>query len=688
MDTKLKNRHKLAIVLMILTILIPVFLIINAYSVSYHGTMEKQKWAQKESFTSESFLKEFVTASYILYGMEYREGISSTEAKTRIREYFPEWMNNFDRLYPYLEYVIEDEDGNVITQNTPSLQSSLKSAQAKERYSLLIEISYDDKGIAQANVRKGELREKQNVEFRDILNKIEEDAIEAGGVDFEGNYGLYTPENRTFIYGVTESNLTAYTDNWYYSGYVGGDEVIQVAIILVILVAFVALLLPKVQSLYTGEEKIFRVSVELPAVVVFVVFMSVFHNIGYMVVRNEGRANAEDVLLWLLVFASTYWLSACLRSMFTLGFERYFKERSLIVKSWGKIKGMCRLLWKKGKDFCDRVYHSFEKIDFEDTRHRFILKIVLWNFVILVVICTMWVYGIMALMIYSVLLFLILRKYFNDLREKYKILLKATNEIAEGNLDVEITEDLGVFRPFKTEIEKIQKGFKNAVQKEVKSQRMKTELITNVSHDLKTPLTAIITYVDLMKNEPDEEKRREYLDILERKSLRLKVLIEDLFEISKANSENVTLELVDVDVVHLFKQVKLEMEDKIAGANLDFRCNYSEEKMTARLDSQKTYRIFENLLVNIVKYAMPHTRVYVEIVKEDGHVVVRMKNISAQELNFNSDEITERFVRGDAARNTEGSGLGLAIVKSFVELQKGMFSVDTEADLFKVEIKF
>ena len=179
---------------------------------------------------------------------------------------------------------------------------------------------------------------------------------------------------------------------------------------------------------------------------------------------------------------------------------------------------------------------------------------------------------------------------------------------------------------------------------------MKTELITNVSHDLKTPLTAIITYVNLLKDEKDEKKRKDYIDILERKSMRLKVLIEDLFEISKASSQNVNLNLMNVDIVNLFKQVK-----------------------------------FEN---NIVKYALPGTRVYVEIEKTEKDVFIRLKNISATELTFNPEEITERFVRGDESRNTEGSGLGLAIVKSFVGLQGGSFHIETEADLFKAEIRW
>lgn len=267
------------------------------------------------------------------------------------------------------------------------------------------------------------------------------------------------------------------------------------------------------------------------------------------------------------------------------------------------------------------------------------------------------------------------------------LLQESTNQLAAGNLDVEIEGDFGIYNPVKEDLKKIQDGFQKAVQKEVKSERMKTELITNVSHDLKTPLTAIITYVDLLKNEQDEQKRKEYLDILERKSQRLKVLIEDLFEISKAASRTVTLNLMDVDIVGLLKQAVFEQEDKIKAADLKFRWRLPEEKVVMTLDSEKTYRIFENLVVNITKYALPGTRAYVDMDVSDDQVSVTMKNVSATELDFNTDEITDRFVRGDASRNTEGSGLGLAIVKSFTELQKGTLEITTEADLFKICVR-
>ena len=218
---------------------------------------------------------------------------------------------------------------------------------------------------------------------------------------------------------------------------------------------------------------------------------------------------------------------------------------------------------------------------------------------------------------------------------------------------------------------------------------MKTELITNVSHDLKTPLTAITTYIDLLKEENiTEEQRKEYLGVLEKKSLRLKTLIEDLFEVSKANSRNVTVNLVDVDICNLLRQVYLEYEDRVEESNLIFRFRMPQEKVILKLDSQKTYRVFENLYINIIKYAMTGSRVYVNLEQEEKEVRIELKNMSATELHVEPDELTERFVRGDSARNTEGSGLGLAIAQSFVQVQGGRMEVSVDGDLFKVVLWF
>ena len=218
---------------------------------------------------------------------------------------------------------------------------------------------------------------------------------------------------------------------------------------------------------------------------------------------------------------------------------------------------------------------------------------------------------------------------------------------------------------------------------------MKTELISNVSHDLKTPLTSIITYIDLLKDESiTEENRRLYIDTLDRKSQRLQHLIEDLFEVSKVNSGDVHLNIVNVDIVSLMKQTLLELDDKIADSSLILKNNFSSEKIILPLDSQRTFRVFENLIINISKYAMPSSRVYIDILETDNKVTIMLKNMSATEIDFSVDDIMERFVRGDKSRNTEGSGLGLAIAKSFVELQGGKMNISVDGDLFKVTITF
>jgi signal transduction histidine kinase len=178
------------------------------------------------------------------------------------------------------------------------------------------------------------------------------------------------------------------------------------------------------------------------------------------------------------------------------------------------------------------------------------------------------------------------------------------------------------------------------------------------------------------------------VETLDKKSQRLKVLIEDLFEISKATTDNLTMNFEEVDLVALMKQVRLENEEKIQESKLDFRWNLPEEKCILLLDPQRTFRIMDNLVQNIFKYAMPYSRVYIELKHAANDVTISFKNMSAAEMNFSAEEITERFVRGDLSRNTEGSGLGLAIAQSFTELQNGTLTVETDGDLFKVTIRF
>lgn len=304
----------------------------------------------------------------------------------------------------------------------------------------------------------------------------------------------------------------------------------------------------------------------------------------------------------------------------------------------------------------------------------------------------MWFFGIGALIVYSIFVFCFIKKYYDRIGRDYQALLRSVSRMADGDLDTEITEDLGIYEPMKVELSRVRDGFKKAVDEEVKSQRMKTDLITNVSHDLKTPLTAITTYVELLKKEDiTEEERRSYIETLDKKSQRLKILIEDLFEVSKATSNNIVLHPMEVDVVNLLKQVAVEHTERFAAMGLTLRWDVPEEKVIVVLDNQKTFRIFENLFVNIQKYAMPQSRVYVQVHTSgeapEEFVEITIKNMSATELNFDPEEITERFVRGDTSRGTEGSGLGLAIARSFTEAQGGKLSIEVDGDLFKVVIR-
>ena len=375
------------------------------------------------------------------------------------------------------------------------------------------------------------------------------------------------------------------------------------------------------------------------------------------------------------------------------------KERSLICKYWHKVYSRVKRAYRK-------FYTELVSYDIGTDANRIILKVLGVNFFILVLICCFWFAGILGLIVYTVIVYFILKRYVIGIQEKYRKLLRATSSIAQGNLDTALSEDFGIFESYKSQLRRIQVDFKRAVDEEVKSQRMKTELITNVSHDLKTPLTAIITYIDLLK-EPGvtEEKKEEYLAVLQKKANRLKVLIEDLFEISKASSKAVTLQIVDVDICNLLRQAYLEQEDRISAADLDFRFRLPEKKIILSLDSQKTYRIFDNLYTNIIKYALKGTRVYVTLTEEkerssEGnlspassgknreYVRIELKNISASELSVDPNELTERFVRGDGSRNTEGSGLGLAIAKSFAELQGGSMRIEVDGDLFKAILTF
>ncbi len=269
-------------------------------------------------------------------------------------------------------------------------------------------------------------------------------------------------------------------------------------------------------------------------------------------------------------------------------------------------------------------------------------------------------------------------------------LKKGGEKIASGELDYKIDTKnmLPEFKKHAENLNNISAGLQNAVEQQMKSERMKTELITNVSHDLKTPLTSIVNYVDLLKKENvSSPKAAEYVEVLERHANRLKRLTEDLVEASKASTGNVQIKMEKMDLGVLITQTAGEFEEKLTAASLKLVIRGREQAGFVMADGRHLWRVFENLMNNVCKYAMEGTRVYIDIDKTAGGTAVSFKNVSRDELNISPDELTERFVRGDASRNTEGSGLGLSIAKNLTELQGGRFEISTDGDLFKASVE-
>lgn len=492
-------------------------------------------------------------------------------------------------------------------------------------------------------------------------------------------------ESIQIIYTMTEEALMEYSYSDYYrsaeiqrtlynTAYV---DYIWIAYWFVVIGALLLPLMWRKKSDYETYE-FWRVC-KLPLEIVALIYV-VGHFLLLTINMDElvtGRVPfSVHIVLFTLFYSLVFWAVTNVRAILTMGMT-YFTERCLLVKFWGNIKV-----------FVKEQYQKLIEFDLRDKTNKQILRIVIMNFIIVAILTVLWGLGTFVSLIYSIGLFLFLKKHYIRIQDDFQEVLDETSQIAAGYLDINLEKPVGSFTPIQEELRGIQTGFKKAVEEEVKSVNMKTELISNVSHDLKTPLTAIITYVDLLKNETDEEKRKKYIEVLEMKSNRLKRLIEDLFEVSKASSKNVTMNYANVDVVEILKQVSYEYEENFIDSHLEIRWNLPEEKQILSLDGEKTYRVFENLLLNITKYALPHTRVYIEVHIKEEWIHIIFRNISAEELNLSIDNLTNRFVRGDESRNTEGSGLGLAIAKSFVELQGGKLLLSAEADLFKAEVMF
>lgn len=750
MDIKLKNNHKKRIIIAMAVLL--GLTVVNMLCFPGINRRAAERLNVKTNNVPESVNyvnTEMVTAlyqgCYVLYMEEFEEQgelpvsaadvyiaqyansneeqvISSSDVKRvtddAIRDVLDRWQSKFESYRSIVDYCVLREDGSVSKNTQKSIEDigtskdDLHSLQSY--YNAYFRLSFDKTGNLEIDQLYSKEQGSEDALLKAFL-KVDRKNILASDLEEYIEYAPTLKELKNFevIFAIpqdlveegTSVSLFVTSSSYSYDDYMRNvDAYIQAGGRLLYVISMFAILLLVfiMTSPMIWKEEI---SLKRPgnwhlleiAFVGIICVLSLSNTFLELIWQNGYQSFSEiaqrimsgniydtvvnslmDGFMVLCIYVTAYLSMYFIRPVFSLGLKEYIKQYSFIYQifpwvssKWGKLK------------------IEVEHIDFSEKSTKTIVKIVVLNFVILVVCSLFWFFGIGALIIYSIVLFFIIKKYYDRVGRDYRRLLWNVNKIAEGDLDTIIAEDLGVFEPFKAELSKIQNGFKKAVDEEVKSQRMKTELITNVSHDLKTPLTAITTYIELLKKEGiTEEERRSYIETLEKKSLRLKVLIEDLFEVSKATSNNIVLNPMALDVVNLMKQVSIEHNDKIEEKGLELRWKVPEEKVILMLDNQKTYRVFENLFVNVEKYAMPGSRVYMEVKQEGADVEIAMKNMSAEELNFKAEEITERFVRGDSSRNTEGSGLGLAIAKSFTEAQKGKFAVEVDGDLFKVVIRF
>lgn len=655
-----------------------------------------------------------------------------------------------DAIGTRMDYYILDKATGASIKNTSLpiedlLYGSIEDIEAAYEYYIIMD--YDRLGNLQNISAKGQDADKllklvRSVESsatgRLLTNRYETETFalydeEVDRITYFLTLRQKKPANAVFVYAVTNEQMQLFKNSGYASAYLGvnfgkhpiiysyfkaGVNDAFILFLMAIFVITVALALFRPLVLEGAKERKAPIEIVFTIAVIFLVFSGAGYGIPELVANVESGnfllavgdilrlilpAQAEyehiseiiyeiikyGVSFCVIAFLFSIWYFCCLEvSDIARGVKKYISTRCLTYKYMKKI---CTYI-KTG-------YHNLKteikSADLGKDMNKLIKKLLFINFCLLTFIGFFWVFGIPGLIIYSFALYYIIKKYIKRIRSQYLNLLEAVGSIAQGSLNNTFDEDFGIFESSKEELYEIQNGFKAAVDKEVKSQMMKTELITNVSHDLKTPLTAIITYIDLMKEEDiTEEQRKMYLDTLERKSLRLKVLIEDLFEVSKASSGNISLDLLPVDICSLMRQVYLENEDKMKQAGLQVRFTMPDEKVILQLDSQKTYRIFENLYANIIKYALPETRVFITVEKKEqkdgigSGIHIELKNISAQEIVGDPQYLSERFVRGDASRNTEGSGLGLAIARSFTELQGGTFRIESDGDLFKVILEW
>ena len=462
------------------------------------------------------------------------------------------------------------------------------------------------------------------------------------------------------------------------------DQVFVQIGISVLIAAILSLLLGIFMNMekVDGSEslrKVFKLPIEI-VLILFVIFVASSAGISSMnqIYRNLYIFYFLYLIGLVIVSLTVNYLVILLKSIFNKNTENYLLKNSLIYRIFtGAISEFSNI---------DEENKNIKNAKIKFTLVYFGICFVLFIvFLFLASLYSSALEGIVIPMIlFGIFIYYILMKNINEVAR----ISRESSEIVKGNYKKNIEKKGGLYDGLVDNFNNIGENLDLAIEDAVKSERLKTELITNVSHDLKTPLTSIINYSDLLsKDDNTEDEVKEYSKIINEKSNKLKVLIEDLFEVSKATSNNIELDRQELDFNSLVQQAIGEWEDKISEKNLEIISNLPEDKVMLNIDGQKFSRVLDNLFSNISKYALENSRVYVDL-SEEGGVKLTIKNISKYPLNISAEELMERFTRGEKSRTTSGSGLGLSIASSFVRAHGASFDIDIDGDLFKVTIEF
>jgi len=576
-----------------------------------------------------------------------------------IHYYIDDRYSRYNDLYSsfekYINYIIVDKETNEIYTNIKSedYEQEIKEMNQNEIY-----WNYKD-GKITTNI---ENINQNNIKYKNYS----EDVIEG--------YDIYTSfdENKTSI----ETNFSLYKD--VYTFFVKYRNIpIYTLFTSLILLVIIAIYLFNSIGHKKGKDGITLSFIdEIPYEVLSIICLTV------VIITLNILSNIIYAINYITIIIATIAYFICYASCCVMGVTTIKRLKAKkFIKSF--------LIYRIVKWFYLKIKKLLDEFKYKSNNNTKIFMYY-WGFILVsIILASMFSTGIAMILLIAfwIWIFYKIKKY-NRMQENIKNTLK---DIYEGKEINKINEEelTGILKEMAIYVNDISDGFSNAIEQNLKSERLKTELITNVSHDIKTPLTSIINYVDLLKNENlENEKVKEYIDILDKKSQRLKKLTEDLVEASKFSSGNIKLNIENIDVKELINQTAGEFEDRFKQKGLILECKMPEQQIKVKADNRYMYRIMDNVFSNITKYALENSRVYVDVFKNQEKIKIEIKNISKDKLNISSEELMQRFVRGDKSRYTEGSGLGLSIAESLAKLQGGSFKIIIDGDLFKVNIEF